>query len=90
MSNNFYYSSFSCLLSSSPIFLLLDSTSTELNYSITVENGLKYLNCYAFYVEDSLQSAEQQAEEFICFLELESVYIFQVSIEKIEFLKSIP
>lgn len=90
MSNNFYYSSFSCLLSSSPLFLLLDSTSTKLKYSTSVENGLNYLNCYAFHVENSLQAAEQQAEEFIHFLELESVFIFEISIDKIEFLKSIP
>ena len=90
MSNNFHYSFFSCLLSSSPLFLLLDSNSTELKYSNRVENGLTYLNCYAFHVENSLQAAEQQAEEFIHFLELESVFIFEISIDKIEFLKSIP
>jgi len=90
MSNNFYYSSFSCLLSPSPLFLLLDSTSTELKYSTSVENGLNYLNCNAFHVENSLEAAEQQAEEFIYFLELDCVYLFKISIDKIEFLKSIP
>jgi len=41
-------------------------------------------------VENSLEAAEQQAEEFIYFLELDCVYLFKISIDKIEFLKSIP